>query len=82
MWRQAAEHIGSGSSLINELANDERVVALVQASGRRRERTIDAGQFALFETSGSTVTEARFVYEYQDAYDQSPPLASAAAARR
>ena len=71
MWRKTAEYTGGGLtlSLIDVLANDERAVALVQVRGRRGERTIDARQFALFEISGSTVTEARFVYEDQDAYE-------------
>ncbi len=71
MWRKTAEYTGGGLalSLIDVLANDDRAVALVQVRGQRGDRAIDARQFALFEISGSTVTEARFVCEDQDAYE-------------
>jgi uncharacterized protein len=63
MWRRVAEHTGGGLalSLVDVLANDDRAVALVHVEGRRGLRTMDARQLVLFEISGSTVTEARFV---------------------
>ena len=71
LWKLIAEQTGGGLQLdvSDVLANDERAVVLVTARGQRGGRSLEERQVAVFELHDGVVTEARFVYEDPDLYD-------------
>lgn len=70
-WKTVASKTGGGLSLElgDVLANNDRVVALVNVTGKRGENLLDERQIVIFELSDSKVTSATFVYEQQKRYD-------------
>jgi ketosteroid isomerase-like protein len=72
LWKKIAAQTGGGLQLEVEdvLANDDRAVALVVATGSRGNRRLHERQVAVFDLEGDKVRIARFIYEDPDAYDR------------
>jgi uncharacterized protein len=72
LWKSIAAQTRGGLHLEVEdvLANDDRAVVLVVATGSRGARRLHERQVAVFEFNGGKVQTARFIYEDPDAYDR------------
>jgi ketosteroid isomerase-like protein len=72
LWKSIAAQTRGGLHLEVEdvLANDDRAVVLVVATGNRGARRLHERQVAVFEFNGGKVQTARFIYEDPDAYDR------------
>lgn len=70
-WKSVAAKTDGGLKLelLDALANDQRVVALVDVRGKRGTTELHERQVAIFEMGAGKVKSATFIYERPNVYD-------------